>query len=140
VLQRLRELWISPRTRQVLSIVLPAATVGVIFYFALMPNVRRDVLNILPARIRSWCGTNDDLSNLLLFAILGFITFQLRIRSERVNESSRGRFAGLILLVVGLEVAQMWIPGRFSSVRDVITGSAGVFIGWLLSWIRDLKR
>jgi VanZ family protein len=124
--------------RRVLLIVSLAATVGAVFYFALAPNVRRDVLNVLPAPIRSWCGTNDDFSNFLLFAILAFITFRLRLGSARTKETSWRQFVGLLLLVVALEVAQIWIPGRYSSLRDVLTGSAGVCLVWLLTRFRNV--
>jgi hypothetical protein len=118
--------------------VLWLATLVSILYFALMPNVRRDVLRVLPAPIRSWCGMNDDFSNFLLFSILAFITFRLRIGSKEASETSGRRFTGLLLLIVALEVAQIWIPGRFSSVRDVLTGGAGVCIVWLLTRIRNV--
>jgi hypothetical protein len=137
VLPRLKGLRISAKLRQVSSMILLMATIGIVLYFALMPNVRRDVLNVLPAPIRAWCGSNDDLSNVLLFAILAFITFRVRVGSQGTNEASGWKLAGLLVLVVGLEVAQIWIPGRFSSVRDVLTGSTGVLVVWLLTRIRN---
>jgi VanZ family protein len=104
-------------------------TLLMVLYFALVPNVRRDVLSVLPDRLRSWCGLNDDLSNFVLFTILAFLTFRI--------EEEKGyvwvRFIGLLCLVSALEVAQMWIPGRFSSVRDVLTGGCGVVGGRLLT-------
>lgn len=145
--KRLREFRMSPRIRGVASAALFTGTLIAALYFALVPNVQRDVLSILPAPIRSWCGLNDDLSNFLLFAILSFATFRLRIgledsatgRLESSNYSLWKRLIGLLSLVAGLEVIQIWIPGRFSSMRDVLTGGAGVFTALILTRIRNVR-
>jgi VanZ family protein len=136
VFSRIKKLASSTRWQRAAFVALFLGTLLVALYFALVPNIRRDVLNVLPDRLRSWCGMNDDLSNFLLFAILGFLTFRIDAEKGYVWV----RLIGLLSLVSALEVAQMWIPGRFSSVRDVLTGGGGVLTAWLLtSLIRRFK-
>jgi hypothetical protein len=111
-------------------------------YFALVPNVGRDVLSVLPPAIRRWCGLNDDLNNFVLFAALAFFSFWLRsgVSTQATTEDATkarnvalGRLAALLSLVAALEIAQRWIPGRFSSSRDLFTGWGGVFSAWIAS-------
>jgi len=142
---RLRKFCSSPRCRQVAHAFLFLGTLLAVLYFALVPNVRRDVLKVLPGPVRSWCGLNDDLSNFLLFAILAFVTFRAGAGSRVAPRAAAGtmrrfelvRLIALLGLVVALEVAQIWIPGRYSSVRDVLTGGGGVMSAWLLSMLVD---
>lgn len=138
---------LSPRLPSAVLIALFLGTLVVTLYFALIPNVRRDVLTVLPTPIRSWCGLNDDLSNFFLFGILASITFALPSRpfgvwSPRFDNWSTipwTRLAGLLILVGSLEAVQAWIPGRFSSLHDVFTGGAGVLAALILTQIRNAR-
>lgn len=46
--------------------------------------------------------------------------------------SSRLTVLGLLCFIVSLELVQIWIPGRFPGLRDVITGWGGVACAWLV--------
>jgi VanZ family protein len=134
----------SPSFKRLMMGALLLGTLLCVFYFALVPNVRRDVLNVLPAPIRSWCGLNDDGANFALFAILGFLGFSAANRSPDsmgVNWTGAARcLAVMLMLVVVLEFVQRWIPGRYSSVRDVVMGGSGVFAGWFSALVASFMR
>lgn len=126
----------AARRRHITISVLFFLALVCVLYFALTPNVRRDVLSVPPGPVRSWCGENDDLANFALFTVLGLLGFH-RPLAAKEKSFDAARFPILLMLVVSLEVAQLWIPGRFSSLRDVATGSSGVLLAWLVNqWIR----
>jgi len=124
-------------------------TLSGVLYFALVPNVGRDVLSVLPPAIRSWCGVNDDLNNFVLFAVLAFFSFRLssgassQASTENVAQArslAMGRLTALLCLVAALEIVQRWIPGRFSSSRDLFTGWGGVFSAWIVCQLLSRPR
>ena len=136
----------SSALRRCGSLILPLLFFGmltVVLYFALVPNVHHDIFQILPAPLRHWCGVHDDFNNFAAFAVLGLLGFGLgskvRPRVGVANSgpwtaavaNSRLRLSTLLALVCALEVAQIWIPGRDSSLHDVATGWAGVLTAWI---------
>jgi glycosyltransferase involved in cell wall biosynthesis len=139
----------TPNAGRLRSLLLPMlffSSLATILYFALIPNPHGDMFRILPAPLRRWCGMHDNLNNFTAFAVLGFLGFQLR-RKPAPNKGGdkdgslwarrfaedRLRLATLLGLVCALEMAQIWIPGRDSCLRDVLTGWAGVLTAWLFS-------
>ncbi len=106
-------------------------------YFALMPNVQRDIFAIMPDALRQWCGSHDDLCNFLFFAALSFLAFWIPSRklpatpAGGTQPAATWRLAVFLGVVLALEIAQIRISGRFSSLRDVITGWSGVLLAWL---------
>lgn len=132
---------IAAGQRRTIVSVLFLVTLACVFYFALTPNVRGDVLSILPVPVRSWCGRNDDLANFALFAILGCFGFYGQYASSKGRKPLAGtRLITLLLLVVSLELVQLWIPGRFSTVRDIVTGSSGVVLAWVVSQLQRRRN
>jgi glycosyltransferase involved in cell wall biosynthesis/VanZ family protein len=128
------------------SLILPWLFFGAlaaVLYFALIPNVNHDVFRILPAPLQRWCGVHDDLNNFAAFAVLGLLGFLLGSKVRpRFGAAKRGPWTAavansrlcliaLLALVCALEVAQIWIPGRNSCLRDVATGWAGVLTAWI---------
>ena len=128
------------------SLILPWLFFGAlaaVLYFALIPNVNHDVFRILPAPLQRWCGVHDDFNNFAAFAVLGLLGFLLGSKVRpRVGAAKRGPWTAavadsrlcliaLLALVCALEVAQIWIPGRNSCLRDVATGWAGVLTAWI---------
>lgn len=122
------------------AVFLMMATGGL--HFALTPNVQGDIFATMPGALRRWCGSHDDLCNFLFFAALSLLAFWIPA-SKSPAHSGRGtpqaapwRPAVLLGVVVTLEIAQIWISGRFSSLRDVLTGWSGVLVAWLfVAWL-----
>jgi glycopeptide antibiotics resistance protein len=78
-------------------------------------------------------GTFDDFLNVLLFVPLGFGL------SEKLSERRKSRTTIFlvvwivgIVLSYGIEVLQLYIPGRDSGWEDVITNSSGSAVGFFL--------
>ncbi len=73
-----------------------------------------------------WCGHfafADAILNLLLFLPIGFL-LALRHKGSHVRT-----WAGLTALALLIEVVQIFIPGRFPTLSDVLMNSAGAAIG-----------
>lgn len=70
-------------------------------------------------------GVADALMNALFFAPLGLLLWR------RLGWKSVAAGAALS---AAIEVAQLWIPGRFSTVGDLVFNSAGVALGGAIGW------
>ncbi len=86
----------------------------------------------IPDKIQiSWAtDTEDFFTNIILFLPVGFI-FRL---SRRTNEDRFGIRALIFgtLLSVAVEVAQLFVSGRYPSAIDVITNGSGAWLGGLI--------
>jgi len=84
-----------------------------------------------PGRIRGWV-LKDGLLNVLFFVPVGLLV------AWRRGWRGVGLALGVgLLLSLGIEIAQAYIPGRDSSLLDVAANSLGAAIGGLLSaWRR----
>jgi VanZ family protein len=74
---------------------------------------------------RRWLS--DGILNLFLFVPLGFALVWER------RSIGRAVFIGL-LLSTAVEIAQLWIPGRDSSLSDILFNAAGTLAGALLGY------
>ena len=120
------------------------SALAAVLYFSLVPNVRGDLYRIFPWTAAFWFGMHDDLANLAAFAVLGAAGYWAsRGLTGAIGGKRRGLagairshralvLAGMLFLVCALEVAQIWIPGRYSSLWDVVVGWGGVLAAWLL--------
>ena len=134
--------------RRLLVLSLLVAVLAAVVYFGLVPNRRQEMFSILPLAIARQIGLHDDFNNFAAFAILGVLALRLgrgsadRRGATHWSMSRPWRVAILIGLVCAIEVAQIWIPGRYSSLRDVATGSSGVVTAWVLCALveRVVKR
>ena len=123
--------------------------VAAVLYFSLVPNVRGDLYRIFPWTAAFWFGMHDDLANLAAFAVLGAAGYWVSRRLTGAIGGKRSGLAGavrshralvaagMLLLVCAVEVAQIWIPGRYSSLWDVAVGWSGVLGAWLLCAVCD---
>lgn len=71
-------------------------------------------------------GAADFILNVGLYLPLGLF---LGLRTGSLTLALVGGFS----LSVGIEVAQFWIPGRFTSLSDLIANSSGAALGGLLA-------
>lgn len=131
--------WFS-KVERVLAPLSFGAALCAILYFALVPNVHHTLLDGLPYELRLWIGLHDNLSNILAFFVLGGLTFRALLYlptapgADVARKQGQRQFFGLVVLlglVCLLEFVQLWIPGRDSSLEDVLTGSSGVLLAWI---------
>jgi glycopeptide antibiotics resistance protein len=71
--------------------------------------------------------------NVFLFAPLGVVLF---LRGLRLNEAF---FAGVVCSI-GIEVAQLLVPGRTTSVDDVLLNALGAVLGYSLATLWFQRR
>jgi VanZ family protein len=84
-----------------------------------------------------WCGhfaLADAILNVLLFMPLG-LALGLRVRRSPLRA-----WLGLTLLAAAIEVVQVFLPGRFPTLSDVIANSMGAAIGLVMAglWRRGM--
>ena len=88
------------------------------------------VLSIVPAEQRPHTGMSGNLEHFLAYAGTG-VALVSAIRAHRVA------LATLLLCVLsgGLEIAQIWIPGRSAGLDNWIASSAGALVGSFLAYL-----
>lgn len=106
---------------------LPLVAAAPILWLTLMPGRTTDVLDATP-----WClvcgtrGIADGLLNVALFLPFGWA---LGANGWR----PRHALAAGLLLSVGIEAAQVFLPNRFPGIGDVLYNGAGAAVG-ALAW------
>lgn len=75
-------------------------------------------------------GTADLLLNVMLFAPLGWALGYTR-GSDRLSGAGVLLLGALLSLVI--EAAQLYIPGRAPTLRDIVANALGAGIGWLVA-------
>ena len=124
-------------TRIVLALLFLAG-LATVLYFTLVPNIRGRLFYVLPRPIAYWCGSHDNLANIAAFAVLGTLGYW----ASRALGGRRAWLIAMLVLVCGLEFAQLRIEGRNSSLWDVVMGWTGVLGAWFgCVWIdRRLRK
>ncbi len=89
-----------------------------------------------------WYGA-EDLANWLDVLLNLYFFMPLGILCGILFHSKSGfllSFCGAISLSLGVELIQAYIPGRYSSLRDVFLNSLGAFLGMLLTQMPIFDR
>ena len=83
----------------------------------------------MPDKIHITWSTNfpDFITNIILFLPIGFL-FRLRHRKNKDRFCIQALGFG-ILLSLGIEFSQLFVPGRYTQVIDVITNGMGAWLG-----------
>lgn len=83
----------------------------------------------------SWFGTGwiEFIANIVLFIPLGFL-LTLLFRRPWLGASLA------LTLSVAVELAQLLLPGRFASPRDVLANALGAALGALIAWLMFIRR
>ena len=133
--------------RRTLGRVIFAITAIAIAYLTLMPNYGHTRFRIVPMPLYRWLSApeHDWFVNVVAFGFLAMVVFIVEKNSgSRGDSMSAGilarlgvRLAALLLLVCGIEIVQIWIPGRTSSLEDVCFGWSGIFAAWLVVVLLD---
>lgn len=85
--------------------------------------------SLTPKPIQFDVAQGDKIQHTAAYASLMFWFAQLYV----AGASRRWLALSLVLLGVGMEFAQSFVPNRMSSVADMAANTAGVFLGWLIS-------
>ena len=80
-------------------------------------------------------GAVDVLLNILLFIPFGFGLGSKLLRSKSWKTALVYTTLAGTLFSYGIELAQLYIPARDSGWNDVITNTAGSFVGFLIAWM-----
>jgi glycopeptide antibiotics resistance protein len=124
----------SDQSQTTLSAALLIYLVFVVFIITLIPfNFR------LPQRIQiAWIANLPDIiTNILLFIPIGFL-FRL-IRRNRKDPFFLLSFAFGVLLSIIIEIAQIFVPTRYTQPMDVVTNGSGAWLGAFLFKILEKK-
>ena len=110
-----------------LSYALLMYMVGVVLLMTLIPFQFH-----IPHRTSSiWeINLNDSITNIFLFIPLGFL-FRLSRRNHKDTLCLHALGFGILVSVV-IEITQVFLLGRYTSVIDVATNGAGVWVGALI--------
>jgi glycopeptide antibiotics resistance protein len=81
-------------------------------------------------------GALEIVGDLLLLVPLGMLAALWRWPVwDRVRPLAPSLAAGMVI-ILGIEVSQLFVRSRYSSVTDLLTGSLGVLIGWgVANWL-----
>lgn len=114
---------------------------SLILYFGLVPTQPNARLNELPFTVRKWLNTHDEFANFAVFGVFSFLAFALPPYGSgsglaAATTAPSFRLSLLLVLVVGLELVQLAVPGRFCDWRDIAMGSAGVITAWVINRAR----
>jgi len=101
--------------------------VGVVLLITLIPFQFH-----IPQKIPSiWeINLNDSITNVFLFLPLGFL-FELSRRRHKDTLCVKALGFGILVSVV-IEITQVFLLGRYTSVIDVMTNGAGAWVGALI--------
>ena len=134
--------------QRLLSVGLLTVLVAAIGYFALRSSPHLKEISWLPTWLSSWADDYGVFRNAVAFGGLALAAYAARLRSAaRRWEMADGRWGGppstvhrlrtqlapfvaVGVLATGLEVAQIWIPGRFFDWRDIAASWAGIAVAW----------
>jgi VanZ family protein len=120
-----RDTKLETSARRRLPLAAVALVVAVILALTLLPSEEEKLAPMLSCLLCGERGLADVILNVLLFVPFGVA---LELRGERLLRASLVAAA----LSAGIEFAQLFVPGRDTSLSDVLSNTAGAAAGWLL--------
>lgn len=108
---------------------------------AMLPNRYNNPHQFLPLDLRRWVHRHDDAANIAAFFLFASVGLRLPLSHAKAGMGSPSHRLGMVValmtLVCVIEIVQIWIPGRASSLEDVCFGWSGILAAWLLAVLRD---
>jgi VanZ family protein len=103
----------------------------------------------LPKVLANWLNTHDTLANVLAYFGIGILGASL-IRETSPPDIGPCRTTdrikhGIVLvslgvLVVGIELTQLWIPGRVCDPYDILAAWVGLLVSWAVLTVVSVIR
>jgi VanZ family protein len=123
----------QPRILRSVPLGLCLAAVG---YLALKPSPDARSIPFLPLNWAQWLDRHDTFNNVAAFAVLAaLVHWTLSGRRREPVRTLLQRMLWLEAIVVGLELAQLWLPARSCDWRDMLAGLGGIVLG-SVGWMR----
>lgn len=101
--------------------------IAVIAFLALRSSPAMREVPWIPRHIAYWADSHGVSRNIVAFFGLGLVVLLAFSRAGWV-------FMLLCLLAAGLELAQIWIPGRQFDAADIVASIAGLALAWPAAW------
>jgi hypothetical protein len=95
-----------------------------VLYLGLRPTPAIVTAKLFPRSLAVWFDHHDVFKNILGFGVFSFSALMAWPRS-------RWPLLSIAILIVLLEVVQLWLPHRVASLRDIIAGGCGLALAWL---------
>jgi len=111
--------------RRALAIIWASLTLSIATYALLKPNTTAKDLAFVPTFVASWLDVYYDLRTLFM-AIAVSIVPSLLLRNTCFALQRRILLSITVGVLVGGEVAQIWIPTRGFGIPDILYSLAGV--------------
>ena len=110
-----------------LRLLLVGAMTITMAFFSLRHSPDLTTVNWMPAWLGHWADHHGVLRNTLGFFVYSLVAFLL-VGARWQYPAAIGAFS------IAIELAQIWIPGRFFDWRDIVASLVGVALAWPFSW------
>ncbi len=106
---------------------------AVMAFLALRPSPYLEYIGWMPRGLGVWADRHGVLRNTAAF--FGCSVMVLALFGPRL-----WLVAALCAFGTGLEVAQLWIPGRIFDWKDIVATVTGVLLAWPVAWVLVRRR
>ena len=123
-----------------------AAVFGVVLWCALAPTPDLVRIEWMPRWLGKWADANPTLRNFPAFGILAVAFYAMGFAwfdpSRGAGQCALAFISAMTVsfAAVAVEVAQVWLPGRFFDPDDIAWSMAGALTGAFVAFLAGLPR